>query len=92
MRWLDGITALMYMSLSKFQKFVMNRDAGMLQSMGSQRVWHDSGTELNLTGHDTQFHWVKQDCGDKAEEKQDNQKLVLSSISTFPWSKKGTEQ
>jgi hypothetical protein len=38
MRWLDGITALMYMSLSKFQKFVMNRDAGMLQSMGSQRV------------------------------------------------------
>ena len=38
MRWLDGITALMYMSLSKFQKFVMNRDAGMLQSMGLQRV------------------------------------------------------
>ena len=38
MRWLDGITTLMYMSLSKFQELVMNRDPGMLQSMGSQRV------------------------------------------------------
>ena len=47
MRWLDGITTLMYMSLSKFQELVMNRDPGMLQSMGSQRVRHNSGTELN---------------------------------------------
>ena len=38
MRWLGGITTLMYMSLSKFQELVMNRDPGMLQSMGSQRV------------------------------------------------------
>ena len=38
MRWLDGITTLMYMSLSKFQELVMNRDPGVLQSMGSQRV------------------------------------------------------
>ena len=47
MRWLDGITTLMYMSLSKFQELVMNRDPGVLQSMGSQRVEHNSGTELN---------------------------------------------
>ena len=47
MRWLDGITTLMYMSLSKFQELVMNRDPGVLQSMGSQRVGHNSGTELN---------------------------------------------
>ena len=38
MRWLGGITTLMYMSLSKFQELVMNRDPGVLQSMGSQRV------------------------------------------------------
>ena len=48
MRWLDGITASMYMTLSKFQELVMKRDPGVLQSMGSQRVRHDSGTELNM--------------------------------------------
>ena len=29
------------MSLSKLQELVMDREAGMLQSMGSQRVGHD---------------------------------------------------
>ena len=47
MRWLDGITALMYMTLSKFQELVMNRDPGVLQSRGSQKVRHDSATGLS---------------------------------------------
>ena len=47
MRWLDGTTTLMYMTLSKFQELVMNRDPGVLQSMGSQKVGHNSATELN---------------------------------------------
>ena len=38
MRWLDGISAMMYMTLSKIQDLVMNRDPGVLQSMGSKKV------------------------------------------------------
>ena len=41
MRWLDGITDSTDISLSKLWELVMDREAGVLQSMGSQRVRHD---------------------------------------------------
>ena len=40
-RWLDGITDSMYVSLSRFRELVMDRKSGVLQPMGSQRVRHD---------------------------------------------------
>ena len=59
MRWLDGITDSMDMSLSKHQELWWTGKPGMLQSMGLQRVGHNWMTELNWTRIILSYvHWI----------------------------------
>ena len=57
MRWLDGITDTVDMGLGGLQESVMDREACVLQFMGSQRVGHDWATELN---------WTRKVCSEEA--------------------------
>ena len=41
MRWLEGLTDSMDVSLSELRELVINRKPGVLRFMGSQRVRHD---------------------------------------------------
>ena len=49
MRWLDGITYSMHMSLGELGSWWWTGRPGVLQFMGLQKVRHDWATELNWT-------------------------------------------
>ena len=57
MRWLDGITDSMDVSLGELQELVMDREALRAAIHGVARVGHDWATELNWTKRNIYTHF-----------------------------------
>ena len=78
MRWLDGITDLMHMSLSKLRRWWRTGKPGLLQSKGSQRVRHDWVTELNWT---EKFLWEGKQEGKRLKGENKLWKEIINDLS-----------